>query len=331
MSTLLAAVVIIISTAVLWMGSTRLERGSRQIGELHGLPPVVQGSIVIAIGSSFPELASTLLATILHDSFGLGLGIVLGSAVMNVLVIPGVSVLGSKDMRTGRNIVFKEGLFYLSAVLGLALAFALGVVFYPLPGSQAAGLFTREIAILPLALFGVYLLLQWLDTKDHEPEEREDVAAWPAWRMLLVGLVLVVIASEGLVRSVLFLGDRWGVSPFAWGVIVIAVATSLPDAFASFSAAQRGRSVASLANVLGSNVFDVLVILPLGVLIAGSATVDLVTLGPLFLLLLLSTVLLVVFMRTGFVLTKTEGAILLAAYGAFLVAILYLERLLPFV
>lgn len=310
------------------MGSTRLEEASRKLGDVYGLPPVVQGSIVIAIGSSFPELASTLLATILHDSFQLGLGIVLGSAVMNVLVIPAVSVLGSKDMKTGRNIVFKEGVFYLAAVLGLALTFALAVVYNPVEGLEHAGLFTRELAVIPLALFGLYLLLQWFDTSDHDPEPTKGVDTWGAWRTLLVGLILVVIASEGLVRSVLFLGDRWGVSPFAWGVIVIAIATSLPDAFASLSAARRDRSVASLANVLGSNVFDVLVILPIGILIAGSAVVDLVTLGPLLLLLALSTVLLVVFMRSGFLLTKPEGAILLSAYGAFLVSVLLLETVL---
>ncbi len=324
-NTLLAGVVILAATAVMWVGSTRLERGSRHIGDLHGLPPVVQGGILIAIGSSFPELATTVLAATVHDAFELGLGIVVGSAVMNVLVIPAVSVLGTRTMPTGRHLVFKEGLFYLAAVLALTLTLALSVVYYPATGT-ARGLFTRELALLPLGLFALYLLLQWFDTNDHDPEPNTTMDPWKAWGGFIMGLVLVLIASEGLVRSVLVLGNAWGVSPFAWGVIVIAIVTSLPDAFASYSAARRGRSVASLANVLGSNVFDVLVILPIGVLIVGHAVVDFSAIAPLLLFLVLATFLLVTLMRSGFQLTKPEGTLLLAAYALFLVMVLLLER-----
>ncbi len=326
-----ALTVLIGSAALLWVGSSRLEKASKQIGNLYGLPPVVQGSIVIAIGSSFPELASTLLATLLHDAFELGIGIIVGSAVMNVLIIPGIAVLGSDTMQTSRNLVFKEGLFYLAAVLALSLVFALSIVYNPLGGAGGLrGLFTRELAILPLVLYAMYLVLQWQDTRDHTPQPRQTVEAWRAWGGLVAGLLLVLVSAEGLIRSVLYLGNQVGVSPFVWGVIVIASATSLPDTFASMSAARNDRSLASLANVLGSNTFDVLVILPIGVMVAGSAVVDLARLGPLMLMLGASTLLFIAFMRSGFELTHREGWTLLASYAAFVAVVLYVEALIPF-
>lgn len=327
----LALGLIIASTAVLWFGSRRLERASEQIGEVHGLPEVVQGSVVIAIGSSFPELATALLAAILHDAFQLGLGVIIGSAIFNVLVIPAISVLATDRMETNRDLVFKEGLSYLVAVLGLVLLLALGAVYNPIAGVDATGLMTRPLALVPLGLYAFYLLLQWIDASEHEAETNSELSPWTVWGGLIAGLALVLVSAEGLIRGVLAIGGTVGISELAWGMTVIAVATSLPDAFASLSAAREGRSLASLANALGSNTFDLLVVVPIGILIAGTERVDLATTGPLMLILAAATVLLIAFMRTGLVLTRREGGVLLASYGAFLVVLLHAEGLIAVV
>lgn len=316
-SLLLATILISVSTAVLWFGASQLERASEALGEQVGIPPVVQGSIVLAIGSSFPELASVLVAALVHDAFGLGLGVVVGSAVFNILVIPAASVLASDAMPTDRDLVYKEGLSYLVAVLGLVVLLALAVVYNPVAGLDLDGVLTRPMVLLPLGLYGLYVLLQWADTRAVEPTA-DGADGWRTAGRLIAGLALVLASAEGLVRGVLWLGDAWGLSPFLWGVTVVAVATSLPDALASITAARRKRTQASLGNALGSNTFDLLVVIPLGVLAAGATVVDLGSSAPLLLGLALATLLLIAFMRTGFILTRREAATLLAAYGAFL-------------
>ena len=78
----------------------------------------------------------------------------------------------------------------------------------------------------------------------------------------------------GLVRAATGFGDLFDTLSFVWGLTVVAAGTSLPDAFVSVQAARRGEGVTSLANVLGSNTFDLLVAVPTGVLVAGTAAID---------------------------------------------------------
>ncbi|KPN31652.1 putative calcium/sodium:proton antiporter [Halolamina pelagica] len=137
MSVLLATVVTLVATAVVWQGSDMLEEASNQLSGHYGLPPVIQGSVVAAIGSSFPELSIAVLSVVIHDTFDLGIGAVVGSAVFNVLVIPGLSALLSEDeLNANRDVVYKEALFYMLSVAALLLVFSLGVIYYP---TRAAG------------------------------------------------------------------------------------------------------------------------------------------------------------------------------------------------
>lgn len=322
-SALLASGLILGSAAVLWLGSTWLEDASERLGRLYGLPQVVQGSIVIAIGSSFPELASAVLAAVVHDAFQLGVGVIVGSALFNVLVIPAVSALASRDLPTNRDLVFKEGLFYLVSVVGFFLLLSTAALYNPTTPPELGGLLTRPLVLVPLALYAFYLLLQWADTRGNRaPAPPGEVSPPRAWARLVGGLVLILVSAEGLISGVLMIGEGLAVPEIVWGLTILAAATSLPDAFASLRAARRDRSVASLGNVLGSNTFDLLVIVPVGVLLAGASVVDMALTGPLLLVLAIATGLLIAFMRTGMVLTKREGASLLVAYGAFLVVIL---------
>ena len=78
----------IVSTAVIWKGSTWLEGSAARLSRHYGLPVAVHGAVVIAIGSSFPELSSVVVSTLLHGEFSLGVGAIVGSAIFNLLAIP---------------------------------------------------------------------------------------------------------------------------------------------------------------------------------------------------------------------------------------------------
>jgi cation:H+ antiporter len=147
----------------------------------------------------------------------------------------------------------------------------------------------------------------------------DDVDVRRNWLLLASGLVVILVGVEQLVGAVEVLNATFGIPEFLAGVTIIAAATSLPDALVSVRAAKRGKGITSLGNVLGSNSFDLLVAIPLGVLLVGSMTVSFAVAAPMFGVLTLATVLLFTVLRTDLELTRTESYVLLATYALFVV------------
>ncbi|AXG07197.1 sodium:calcium antiporter [Haloplanus rubicundus] len=314
------AAVVAGSAAVVWKGSGLLDRASERLAGHYGLPPIVRGAIVAAVGSSMPELSSTVLATLLHGQFDLGVGAIVGSAVFNILVIPAASALSrGRELEASRTLVYKEAQFYMLAVSVLLLTFAFAVIYDPAGNGRLVGTMTRPLAFVPVALYGLYVFIQYQDLSEYDGEPVESVAVGRRWLELCVGLVLIVVAVEGLVRAAIGLGDLLDTPSFVWGLVVVAAGTSLPDLFVSLRAASEGPDggVTSLANVLGSNTFDLLVAVPAGVLIVGTTTVDFAAAVPMMACLTVATLVLFTLLRTDLSLTDREAYVLLAAYVAF--------------
>jgi len=313
----LAAGLLIASTAVIWMGSERLESAAARLSRYYGLPVAVHGAVVVAVGSSFPELSSVVISTLLHGDFSLGVGAIVGSAIFNLLVIPAVAALASEELETTRDIVHKDAQFYIISVLVLFLTFALGATYVP-DGTVEAAVLTPTLAVLPLLTYGVYVFLQYQDTREHTATPSSDIAVGREWGWLVVALVLIAVGVEGIVRAALAFGAFFGTPSFLWGITVIAAATSLPDAFVSVRAAADDDAVTSLTNVLGSNTFNLLVAIPVGVLLGGSVTVDFRVATPMLGFLAFATIVFVVLTRTHLELTDPEAYALLGLYLIFL-------------
>jgi cation:H+ antiporter len=311
----------VIGTALAWKGGDYLVHASNRLGEHYGLPPVVQGAVIAAVGSSFPELSSILVATLRYGAFELGVGAVIGSAVYNILVIPAVSALaGEGRLASNRDLVYKEAQFYLLALAVVLLTFTLSVLYRPVSATAATldGELTRVLAVVPLALYGLYVFIQYHDSVDHRRTARRtptDVGR--QWAILVGSLVTILVGAEFLVRAAVGFGDLFGTSTFLWGLTVVAAGTSVPDTFVSVAAARVGNSSVSLANVFGSNVFALLVALPAGVLAAGSVVVDLATIVPMMTFLIFASVAFFAVLRTDLLLTTRESYLLLGLYGVF--------------
>lgn len=319
MEILLWSLLAALGTAVTWYGSGLLESSSEKLAAYYRLPPVVQGGVVAAVGSSFPELSSAVLATLLHDDFGLGVAAIAGSAIFNITVIPAASAFAARDtFSTNRDLVYKEAQFYIISVAVLLLVFSLAVIYNPVAGPGIDGRITRGLAAIPILAYGLYLFMQWQDTMDYEPgAEPSEVRAARQWGLLLLSLAVVLAGVEALVRSAVAFGEILDTPSLVWGATVVAVGTSLPDTFYSIRAARKGNAVSSMANVLGSNVFDLLVAVPAGVLLAGAVAVDFSAAVPMFAALTLVTIVLFAFMRTRLVLSKPEAVTLLILYAGF--------------
>lgn len=336
MELLIYILVILASAALVWKGGGMLEEASERLSTYYRLSPVVQGSIVAAVGSSFPELSTTIISTLVHGEFDLGVSAIVGSAIFNILVIPGLSAVMAKRVESNWMFVVKDVQFYITSVVTLMLVFALAVVFHPVEGTDKLGLMTREIALLPIVLYALYLLLQQQETKTYRKDQKQQqeglgIEALPKgnlgkiWLQFFISLVLIVISVEGLVRGAIFLGEYFNTANFVWGVIVLAAATSVPDAVVSVKSAMNNQGLISLANVIGSNIFDLLIAVPVGVLIAGSSVVNFSVASPLMIFLGFATLLLVVLLLRKSSLSRGEGWILLATYLGFIIWILWRE------
>lgn len=319
-STPVVNVIVIVATAgFIWFGSGWLESSAEKLSAYYGLPAVIQGSVVVAVGSSSPELASVVL-TALAGAFDMGVGAVVGSAMFNILAIPAIAGMATTDpIDASRTIVYKEALFYMISVSALIVTFSMAVIYYPTAGGSAlGGTITRPLALIPLLLYGLYLFIQWEDISDHEGSEDEsDSNVLRQWGKLAVGLLVILVAVEQLVSAVNQLNQTFGIPEFLAGVTIIAAATSLPDTLVSVRAARDGKGITSLGNVLGSNTFDLLVAIPLGVLIVGSTPVNFAVAVPMMGVLTVATILLFGVLRTDLTLTDVEAYALLAAYLLF--------------
>jgi cation:H+ antiporter len=309
---------IVVSTLVIWKGSEYFERAAERLSRHYGLPIAVHGAVVVAVGSSFPEISSIVISTVIHGEFSLGVGAIVGSAIFNLLVIPGLSAIFSENLDSSRSLVHRDTQFYIISVLLLFVVFALGATYVP-GGTNRAAILTPQLAILLLITYAVYLFLHQQDASGHVGDDATDISPLREWGVLLVALLVIAVGVEGIVRAALSLGEAFGTPSFLWGLTVIAAATSLPDAFVSVRAAKGGDSVTSLTNVLGSNTFNLLVAIPVGVLLAGSATIDFLVAVPTMGFLGLATLVFIVFTRTDLELTDLEAYGFLGLYAVFLV------------
>jgi cation:H+ antiporter len=193
------------------------------------------------------------------------------------------------------------------------------VIYNPSVDDHLEGTLTRSLAILPLAFYLLYLYIQYHEVRDYQPEAAVPrLPALPEWLRLIISMVVVTIGVELLLRSAIDLGHVLETPSYFWGITIIAAATSVPDLFMSIKAARREVSVSSLSNALGSNIFDLLAVLPIGVIAAGTVSISFSRVMPMLAFLILATVVVLVLMRRDFELTNRDGILLLAFYAGFI-------------
>ena len=317
----------LVGTALLWFACSRLEESTHRLAEHYGIPDAVKGSILLAVASSMPELATALLALPVHADFELGLSAIVGSAIFNILVIPAFSVYArGRPLEANRELVYREGQFYLVSVAVLMLVLSLSVIYGATPAITPdgerriiRGELNPMLALFPLLMYGLYVFIQIEEVKrqraDHPP--KEGINAFREWSILLGTVLLILVGVEMLLRVAITLGDLLQTPTFLWGMTIVAGATSLPDTFVSVRASVLGRTESSVSNVLGSNVFDLLVAVPAGVLLSGTIIINYTQIVPMMVFLVVATIVMLVFMLRDMRLSVREAHFMMALYGLF--------------
>jgi len=320
MEILIASAIILVSSIVIYFAGEKFATTSSNLGDYFRLPRDVKGATFDAVSSSLPELLVALYSVIFFKQFDVGIGTIAGSALFNLLVIPGLCVfVAPVAFKVSKKVISRDALFYLISV------FALVTLLYYF---QTWGLI---IAILLLGLYGIYLRDIIIHTKTHKKELKEtkptNIRLAKELPMFLMLLFVIGIFTFFLTDAAIDLSHVLGISPIIVAFTIIAAATSVPDTIISVTNARKGDIDDATANVFGSNIFDILVGLGLPLLIytlyKGSVIIDFSNMEIIF-GLLGSTIILLYFFAEDHSLNKRQARALLLMYLLFVSYIIYL-------
>jgi cation:H+ antiporter len=265
-----------------------------------GIPQIVIGLTVVAMGTSMPEFFVSLMSA-LHGTSDLAVGNIVGSNIFNTMAIVGIAAVVA-PMTISRNTVRKDIPFaVLASALLLMMCYNLEISRW-----EAAVLFVVFI------IFMVYTVRMGMKNGDEQAIEQPPMALWKAVGLLILGLLCLVGGSDLFVNGAKSVAKMLGVSDAVIGLTVVACGTSLPELATSIVAARKGQSAIAIGNVIGSNVFNILMILGitgmvLPMNIQGITTLDLsVMMG--------SMVLVWLFSYTKYTVERWEGALLTVGF-----------------
>ena len=303
------AFIIIGIVLVLW-GADRLTDGAVAIAERMNVPQIVIGLTIVAVGTSAPELCVSLVSA-LKGTADLAVGNVVGSNIFNSMLIVGVAAMVA-PMTILPSTVRKDIPFSLVASISLATMI----------------LMDGDISRLDAAiLFAAFLLFMFITVKgakgSHAEEDAEPKNYSPlkATFFILLGLACLIVGSNVFVFGATEVAAALNVSDAVIGLTIVAGGTSLPELATSVVSARKGQSGIAIGNVLGSNVFNILMILGLTGLICpmevqGITFIDLsILVGSMFLLWLFS--------YTKYTVARWEGAVLTAIFLAYMGWLVY--------
>jgi len=293
---------------LLYAGAEALVRGGAGLAARAGVSPLVVGLTVVAYGTSMPELVVSITAgTGGHGD--VAVGNVIGSNIFNIAVILGLSAL-IRPIAVHVNVVRRDVLLMLVATL-LALAL------------MVDGRVGRVEGIVLFAGAVTYTTLAFVWGR-RESSELDGVAqertggVVTALALVLGGLVALVVGSRLFTSGAIELAQRLGVGEAVIGLTIVSAGTSLPELATSAVAAMRRQADIAVGNIVGSNIFNLLCILGAAATVAplqaaGIRALDLAAVTVVSILIL-------PLMRTGYRLSRWEGALLLALYAGYLIA-----------
>ncbi|MGB0415913.1 MAG: calcium/sodium antiporter [Coraliomargarita sp.] len=307
----LLVVVLVLGFVALTYGGDLLTAGAAAISVNMKIDPIVVGLTVVSIATSMPEMATSLMAA--QSNPGIALGNILGSNIANIGLILGIAAIIA-PLKIQLRLIRREVpiLIGVTVIFGL---FALGGGFHHIEG-----------AIL-LVLTVAYLIYVVRNAKgepevvaDEFAEGAEEISRKTtpaALALVLVGGGLLALGADLLVSSSVEIAMRLGVSDLFIGLTIVAIGTSLPELSASIAAVRAGHGDICAGNIVGSNLFNILLIGGGVSTLAGMDVRDELLLVEFPALLLLSALLLW-FFKSGHIVSRREGVCLLFLYLAIL-------------
>jgi cation:H+ antiporter len=237
----------------------------------------VKGATINAIGSSMPEMLTTVFFLLFYantdiaEGFAASVGGDTGSAIFNSIFIPMLvigmvlfTVAGIKGIQVAKKVILRDGLFLIAAEVLLLV----------LLSSDYITTWHGWVFTIFYVIYLTYTLKSMSKEEmegEEEDEEEEEPETWyekylfnknegrtsKAWLLLLIGTAFIAVGSAGLVKGTEYIANDWGINPLFIAFVLVAAASSVPDTIISLKDAKKGNYDDALSNVLGSNIFDI--------------------------------------------------------------------------
>ncbi|MDD2888816.1 MAG: calcium/sodium antiporter [Aliarcobacter sp.] len=307
---------IVAGFVILVWSADKFVDGAASTAKHLGMPTLLIGILIVGFGTSAPEMVVSAIAA-MEGNPGLALGNAIGSNIVNVALILGVTALVSPIV-VNSNIVKKE------IPLLLLIVFIIGYLLLDNSLTFVEGI---------ILLAGFFALVAWsiisamrnkgdsleADMEEELIEHEMSLKAGILW--LLVGLVLLIGSSRLLVWGSVGVAHEFGISDLIIGLTIVALGTSLPELAASVMAARKGEHDIAIGNVVGSNMFNILAVIGIATVISPMNNIPLEVLQRDWIVMLVLTLALLL-MSYGFkakngVINRIEGTILIVCYIAY--------------
>lgn len=296
-------------------GADIFVEGASKLAAKLNIPPIVIGLTIVAFGTSAPEAAISITSS-LSGNVDLAVGNIIGSNIMNVLLILGITGCIAR-LKVNNNTYRYEIPFVMIITLILLMLGKFGESIDRLDG----------VILWVLFLLFLYYLYRLVKRGEEVPlDEVEQLSEkdtlWKLLLMLVLGMAAIVIGSNLTIDSATYIAKAFGISQRLIGLTVIAFGTSLPELVTSMTAAWKGKSDLAIGNIVGSNIFNILFVLGTTALVSPTAITfesgfiidGIVAIGALFLLY--------AFIDDKCYLKKSGAIIMLVGYIAYFISVL---------
>lgn len=246
MKLLIAIILLVAGFVMLIKGADWFVDGAAGIAARFGIPQLVIGLTIVAMGTSAPEAAVSITAA-MSGSAGITIGNIIGSNILNVLLILGITAsittVAVKHSTVKWEMPFMHVITIVLAVLGFT-----------------GGKIVLWEGLVLWALFLVYLgyLFRMAKKGNAEEEDGTDIPLWKQIVMLIVGVACIVLGSDLTVDNATIIAQTLGMDDRLIGLTIVAFGTSLPELVTSVMAAKKGKADIAIGNIVGSNVFNIL-------------------------------------------------------------------------
>lgn len=251
-------VIFVASLLGLVKGSDWVMRGAERIGVHFGLSRFTIGVLIVGIGTSLPEFASSV-SSLLHGTSEIVTANVIGANIFNILVIIGLTAIIGKKLTVTKDLMDSElPIFIVATLIFLGVAYDGKIIFVE--------------SLLLFAAYLVYLLHTLRDKDEENPvvtEVKSDIKSQKTkltggvFVAFFLGLVGLLAGAKYLVDAVLYLSGSLGFSPEILTLLGVSAGTSIPELMMSIRALKEGKSDIAIGNVFGSNAFNLLMVLGL--------------------------------------------------------------------
>ena len=246
----LQVIILLAGFLFLVKGADWFVEGAASIAKKLGIPQLIIGLTIVAMGTSMPEAAVSITAAI-NKNAGITIGNVVGSNILNILIILGITAVITNVAIQKSTLLYEIPfmtvitiILLIFGITGSEVTFIEGVIFW----------------ILFLIYLG-YLFVMAKKGNDQEEAEAKDNPVWKCMLLMVIGGILVVKGSDFAVSGATEIARYFGMSERFIGLTIVALGTSLPELVTSVTAARRGNAGIAIGNIVGSNIFNILFVI----------------------------------------------------------------------